>query len=219
MGFGIKSARLKASFAYRFPQYLKYWDFEKNSSINPYDLLPTTDFVAWWTCPNDHSQLLSIKSRLKYLECKRCPKVVVGSLLERNPDIAAQWDIVRNAPLRPEHVKPRSTKVVSWICLKGHSYLASCDNRVGNSSGCPYCSNKLANYENCLGTTYPELLKEWDYEKNGGVTPWKILPNYSKKVAWKCWIKRHSWSVSPNSRVSQKSGCPFCAGKKKWYGD
>ena len=33
---------------------------------------------------------------------------------------------------------------------------------------------------------YPDLLKEWDYEKNAGIDPNSISAGSPKKVYWKC---------------------------------
>lgn len=32
----------------------------------------------------------------------------------------------------------------------------------------------------------PELLKEWDYEVNKGIDPWKISDRSKLSVGWKC---------------------------------
>ena len=59
------------------------------------------------------------------------------------------------------------------------------------------------------------LLKQWDYEANGSLTPYEIPLNYSFDVAWKCDKCGYKWSSSPNSRVrvNKISGCPHCTGR------
>ena len=44
---------------------------------------------------------------------------------------------------------------------------------------------KLVVGENDLQTVHPELAKEWDYSKNGELTPEKVTFSSSKKVWWK----------------------------------
>ena len=52
-------------------------------------------------------------------------------------------------------------------------------------TGCPYCSGKLVlSGFNDFATLCPDLLKEWDYEKNKFVDPHKIGIGFSKKVWW-----------------------------------
>ena len=50
--------------------------------------------------------------------------------------------------------------------------------------GCPYCSNNsILKGFNDLATTNPEVLNEWDYEKNRelGITPFLISHGSTKK--------------------------------------
>ena len=77
---------------------------------------------------------------------------------------------------------------------------------------CPYCSdNKVLTGYNDLQTVNPALAKEWNYEKNNGLTPAEISPNSGKKVWWKC-DKGHEWQATINSRNSGCK-CPYCSGK------
>ena len=51
--------------------------------------------------------------------------------------------------------------------------------------GCPYCSNKKVGYGNDLKTNYPEIAKEWNYEKNS-IRPEEVVPLSVKKAWFKC---------------------------------
>ena len=55
----------------------------------------------------------------------------------------------------------------------------------------------------------PELVEEWDFEKNIDITPESISYGSAKKVHWKC-KEGHTWEATPNDRTRGK-GCPFCA--------
>ena len=85
------------------------------------------------------------------------------------------------------------------------------------NSNCPYCSNKKvkSNKENSLFFLFPEIAKEWDYEKNGDLKPTDVTKGSDKKVWWKC-EKGHSWQSSPNiiRKNRQKEKCPYCRNKK-----
>ena len=61
------------------------------------------------------------------------------------------------------------------------------------NSNCSYCTNKKvkSNKENSLFFLFPEIAKEWDYEKNGDLKPTDVTKGSDKKVWWKC-KKGHS---------------------------
>lgn len=60
----------------------------------------------------------------------------------------------------------------------------------------------------------PNLLKEWDYEKNL-IDPKDIKSNSHKKVWWKCPVADdHNWQASIQNRVKNKSKCPCCCNRK-----
>jgi len=57
---------------------------------------------------------------------------------------------------------------------------------------------------------YPELVGQWNVEKNGPLKPEMFKPGSNRKVWWKC-IRGHEWRTSPNKRTgTDKTGCPFC---------
>ena len=59
----------------------------------------------------------------------------------------------------------------------------------------------------------PELMKEWDWEKNNelGFDPNMITYGSGKKVWWKC-KRGHEWLATINSRNRHKN-CPYCSGR------
>ena len=61
----------------------------------------------------------------------------------------------------------------------------------------------------------PDLMIEWDWEKNNqiGKYPDSITYGHNKSVYWKCAKCGHGWEASPNNRTNGKTGCPCCAGK------
>lgn len=80
--------------------------------------------------------------------------------------IDAEWDYEKNNKLGldPTKLTYGSGKKVWWKCKNGHEWKASCLNR--RETGCPYCAGRKICTDNCLLTTHPNLLKEWNYEKN-----------------------------------------------------
>ena len=69
----------------------------------------------------------------------------------------------------------------------------------------------IAEKANSLASKYPEIAKEWNYEKNGLLTPELVSNASGKKVWWKC-SKGHEWQATVNDR-KKGFGCPYCAGR------
>jgi len=63
-----------------------------------------------------------------------------------------------------------------------------------------------------LSETHPELIKEWNDQKNNAINPNNITYGSGRKVWWKC-KKGHEWETSVKTRCSG-SKCPYCSGKK-----
>ena len=59
---------------------------------------------------------------------------------------------------------------------------------------------------------HPELIDEWDDEKNDKLKMEMFSVGSGVKVWWKC-DKGHSYSMSFDSR-NKGGGCPICAGQK-----
>ena len=64
-----------------------------------------------------------------------------------------------------------------------------------------------------LAELRPDIAKEWDYSKNGGIRPDQVTVSSGKKFWWKC-SKGHEYQMSVDSRTNKKTGCPYCAGQK-----
>ena len=141
--------------------------------------------------------------------------------LSENAKLLKEWDKEKNKDLNPNDFHSGSNKKVFWICEKNHSYLAPICDRTrtdGKATGCPYCANKkvLSGY-NDLQTVRPEVIKEWDFEKNDKL-PSEYLPHTDKKVFWKC-EKGHSYPMRICDKTKDKPyGCPVCSNKKLLVG-
>ena len=91
---------------------------------------------------------------------------------------------------------------------QGHDYQRKVYDRTHKGFGCPYCPNKkvLSGF-NDIATTNPELLKEWDYEKND-VSPTELSRGSGKKVWFKCKVGHSYQTTVPNKLKG--CGCTFC---------
>ena len=129
-----------------------------------------------------------------------------------------QWDHAANAHLGNIVIRPQSNRMAAWICNACpdghlHQWTASISNRsIG--SGCPQCSGRRVCKHNCLRTIAPWAAAQWDYQANAALrTPDTVVANSNQPAGWHCQVCGHRWTVSPNARVSNKSGCPHCAPK------
>lgn len=62
---------------------------------------------------------------------------------------------------------------------------------------------------------FPEIAAEWDYEKNGLLTPDQIFSGSSMVYWWKCSQEHGSYLMSAYKRTGeQHCGCPICACKQ-----
>ena len=213
----------KNSIMFSNPKIAKEWNYEKNGNLKPEHFLANSNKKVWWKCLKGHEWQTTIASRNNGFGCPYCSGLYAikgeTDLQTVNPILANEWNYERNGSLKPEHFTANSGKKIWWKCNKGHEWQANITHR-NNGSGCPYCSGRNAvKGENDLQIVNPKLAKEWNYERNNGLTPADVLPNSGKKVWWKC-SKGHEWLANIADR-NRGRGCPYCTGKKalKGYND
>ena len=139
--------------------------------------------------------------------------VKADSISTLRPDLAQEWNFEKNDSLTPEYFSMSSHKKVYWICDKGHEWQATIRNRVSGNN-CPVCSNKriMTGY-NDVATINPQIIEDWDYNRNPNLNPKTLAPNVNVIANWKCHICGREWKATVNNR-SQGHGCPTCGGLK-----
>ncbi len=100
--------------------------------------------------------------------------------------------------------------------LTGQESIPNIDMKADELSIRAYYMNVLK--DNSVASIFPELIDEWDVEKNEGITPDVFSARNRKKVWWKC-KQGHSWLASINTRGVHKLGCPYCAGQRVVVGE
>ena len=143
-----------------------------------------------------------------------------NSVLTTHPELALEWDMQNNHGLLPEMFSSGSSEPISWIChICGHRWIANISDRA-NGNGCPACSKRVATPgTNDIVTLFPLIASEWDYEKNNGLLPEKMLPGSSKVVWWKCRKCNAEWKASIENRCKKNgTGCPYCYGRAAVHG-
>jgi hypothetical protein len=135
-------------------------------------------------------------------------------LTENHPRIAKDWDIEKNSPLLPEQVSSYSRYIIWWCCSENHKYQVSVYSRV-RSNGCKVCQasthsekmrlTKLKN-SNSLKKSHPELISEWDIEKNQSMSPDTVSYRSKKKYGGNVIMVIHGLQllkVVPSALVAQ----------------
>lgn len=139
-----------------------------------------------------------------------------GKYLINNKKLMKEYNYNKNNDIYLETLTTGSTKKIWWRCSKGHEWKASVCNRA-RGRNCPYCANRkvLIGY-NDLQTTNPNLISDWDYEKNIK-KPTEITYGSGYNAFWKCHICKNEWQTKVLSR-SRGTGCPFCSGRRALKG-
>lgn len=174
-------------------------------------------------------RLTDVVSLIKDNKCPYCQnkKILVGfnNLKHTHPDFfngknEIQWNYDKNDidGIFEENYSKGSRQRAWFICKDNHEWEAPISRIFSIKCGCPYCLNKI-NKHDCLPTEYPELVKEWNYEKNKK-NPEDYTSYSGKKVWWKIQIEKYGqiwnleWEDKIINRTAKKSGCPYLTSKK-----
>ena len=203
------------------PKLSLEWDYEKNSPLRPETIAGNSRLKAWWHCEKNHSWQAQVMSRNKGTGCPYCSnqKVLKGynDLFSVDPNLCLQWDYEKNHHLKPDEVTKDSITKVWWKCDEGHSWKTSVRIRR-RGCDCPYCAGtRVIVGETDLKTVRLDIADEWDYAKNGSLTPDRIAPQSMTKVWWLCEHKHSYESVVCNRYYG--NDCPYCNGKLPILGE
>ena len=138
------------------------------------------------------------------------------SLAETHPEVAKQWHPTLNGDLTPNDFTPGSNKKVWWKCdvADDHEWCTQIISR-SKGRGCPICSGNITVRSNSLGSTHPELAKEWHPTLNDDLTPFDVRYGSNRKVWWKCDVADdHIYDMGISSKTTQNQGCPMCSGNR-----
>lgn len=207
------------------PELLDEWDYERNGSLRPSMITPSSNKKVWWTCKvcgygwKTDPAHRTREDRDKKRGCPCCNhKAVVPGINDAatyNPEVAKDWDDELNGkPLNT--FLPASNKRGWWTCHTcGMTWEAQVQSRVVGGKSCPFCAGKrpIPGMTD-LFTLRPELAKEWNYEKNGNLTPHDVTEFSSKRIWWACGICGYEWKATVANR-SDGRGCPHCAPNRR----
>ena len=205
----------------KFPDIAAQWHPIRNGDLKPTDVLAASNQKVWWQCDSapDHEWETTINKRtVSKSGCPFCGSSPMrasstNNLAIRFPDIAKYWHPTKNGNTTPQDVLGSSYHVYWWLCEEGHHFRSKVHKRTDKRSwSCPYCSGKRVGQGNSLADKFPAVAADWDYEKNGDMTPDKIASKSNKRFWFTCPLN-HSYRTAVSYRTSKDSGCPNCTAK------
>lgn len=204
-----------------FPEVAEQWNYDKNLELKPTEVTSHSNKKVWWVCNKGHEFQMAVCDRTakKRKNCPYCVnKHVLKGFNDLNsicPEVAKEWHPIKNGKMTPDQVLSSSSKKYWWMCDRGHEYQACLNNRVNKGkrkSGCPFCAGKrVLQGFNDIATVRPEIVNEWDVERNGGKLASEILAGTHFKYWWVCPVG-HEYQASPENRTKNATtNCPICA--------
>ena len=136
------------------PILIKQWNYKKNGTLLPNNILPGSSKKVWWKCEKGHEWSTTIYHRaIRKQGCPYCSGrfAIPGEtdLATLNPKLAKEWHPTKNGTLTPNQVTIRSGKKVWWLCSNGHEWQATPHDRDADDTKCPICSARRQ-------TSFPE---------------------------------------------------------------
>lgn len=203
----------RKSLAIMRPDLAAEWHAGRNKALMSDVAHISLNRKVWWRCDAGHAWQASIKSRLNGRGCPFCnrkqPERDAKGLAAARPDLAAEWCMEKNGGLTPCDAIPNDAKAVWWRCANGHEWNMTVRERAAGK-GCPVCSGlRLIPGVNDLATVRPDLVAEWNPERNGDLAPTDLFSDSPRDVWWKCSHCGHEWCSKPAVRC-RMAECPEC---------
>jgi len=208
------------------------WHPTRNIGFSKYIITLGSDLDAWWRHYDKknkvwHEWHAVVGDRCrKHQGCAVCAgrqvQVGVNDLLTKHPILCKEWNYEKNKELTPLQFTSGSSVGVWWRHYDRknkvwHEWYATIKNRSIHSRGCAICYGKQVQIGvNDLITTRLDLASEWNYEKNGLLTPYMVTRSTNLKVWWKHFDLKtnmeHEWIATINSRDAGNN-CGICSGQ------
>lgn len=189
----------------------------KNENVDIYKFKEKSNKKLWWKCEKNHEWEAYICNRTSGAKCPYCTNCKVcfeNSVQGKFPELAKEWHPTKNEKTA-DQVLSGSNKKVWWICLKNpeHEWETSPNCRCLKQTNCPHCNGKTTFGGNTIADKYPEIAKEWHPTKNKPLEPSQVCPSSEKNIWWIC-PQNHEYEAKCGNRTKNRTGCPYCAGKK-----
>lgn len=226
--------KAKGSLRERYPEIAAEWHPTKNGALSPDHFSARSNDRVWWQCKKCGKEWqTSIGNRAKGTGCPVCAmqeggkkhrEYIVnksGSLLDKFPEIAAEWHPTKNGQKLPEQYPPKSAVKIWWVCSECNTEWESAISNRTNGHGCPVCRNQkfAESYRKgrlkkvgSFADAYPHMAAEWHPTKNGSLKPEDFSFGSSKAIWWQC-ANGHEWQATISARTTFNTGCSICSGR------
>lgn len=176
--------------ATKIPLLASQWDYEKNESEHPENVLFTSSKKYWWICNQGHSIYATIRDRKskkshEYNACAACSGRIavkgVNDLYTLYPHIAQQCI----SDVDTASITAQSSRVLEWRCENNHTMKESPRIRVKRVHSCPTCQEDVR--EQAWIKREKDLLDLKSYEKKlskerkEGLLAERAMEKYEKK--------------------------------------
>ena len=203
------------------PSLAKEWS-EKNE-CSPEEVSEYSKREAIWRCAKCGNEWKArVTDRVRGF--KSCPKCLPFGkrgrrLADVRPDLRKYYSSENDVAFDELSSYDEESRI--WICDKGHKIMKNAANAIRDEGFvCPKCSGRIAAENNNISLNYPELLNDWDYEKNEvlGLRPNQLLEGSRGLPYWKCKKCGSSYQMRINRKIlydtEGKISCPYCANRK-----
>lgn len=170
---------------------------------------PVDSRHVWWASPMNRTNAKNPTG------CSVCNgKTVipgVNDVATTHPDAAA---LMIDTSLQTKLTGSSNKKVEFWCGNPTHDHwTAPLSNVARQGTRCPQCSGRRAvSGQSDLATTHPDLAAQL-VDQSLATT---LKPGSDVSVLWQCPVNpAHTWKVTPYSRTTKKTGCPYCSGRIK----
>lgn len=182
------------------PKLASEFSLEFNNGLTPDKIQAGSGKEVYWKCPIC-SYIYKAPVNQRNKGRKKCPRC--SSLAYNHPELIKDWDQEKNKGIDPYILNKGSHKIVYWKCHKcGYEWNSMAYERCNGHKECIGC-NSLAN-------VFPEIAKDWDYERNGSLTPRDVTPYSNRIVYWKC-SKNPKHKTKKSIRDRSIYGCSLCS--------
>ena len=192
------------------------WDTTLNGKLTPRQVSPKSTVEVYWRCPNnpDHkSWIAPVHSVVNGYGCKICSKRQRYTTQEWIEQARKVHSLKYNYT-RANYID--SNSLIEIECSI-HGYFSVLAGQHLSGRGCPYCAGQAFHIKDSLINKCPELIKEWDSEKNReiyGATIENTSYHDGRLFYWHCNNgKPHSFTATIWSRL-KGSKCAVCHGKQ-----
>lgn len=178
-----------------------------------------------WKCEKCGMEWKATPNKMSARPKKDCPFCMhrkpseFYNLLTECPILIEEWYYQKNSK-KPTEYLPNSKKKVWWKCKNGHVWESIISDRVRATERniragkpiCPYCNHRRVSTTYNLLTEFPHIARQWNYLKNGSLTPMEVSPKTNKNVWWICdYNPNHIWKDRISNRTVLNRECPICS--------